>query len=59
MQDLVTKTKIAHSRRVFCNPSDAKKQLLTLTDIEKGLDLYKLNREQNIAEEKTYPFMYV
>ena len=59
MQDLVTKTKIAHSRRVFCNPSGAKKQLLTLNDIEKGLDLYKLNREQNVAEEKTYPFMYV
>ena len=46
---LFTKTKIAHSRRVFCKPESIKK-ILTLEDINKGFDFF-LNND-HIKERK-------
>ena len=40
METLLAKTKICHSRRVFCKPRAEKTKLLT-EDIHRGLELYK------------------
>jgi len=40
METLLAKTKICHSRRVFCK-SQAKKTRLLMEDIQRGLELYK------------------
>jgi hypothetical protein len=42
IETLFAKTKIAHSRRVFCLEPSVKKQL-TLEDLEKGFELYLKN----------------
>ena len=42
IETLFAKTKIAHSRRVFCLETSVKKQL-TLKDLEKGFELYLKN----------------
>ena len=44
METLFAKTKIAHSRRVFCLPKKEKKQL-TKRDFDKGFELYIANEE--------------
>ena len=49
IETLFAKTKIAHSRRVFCKKSSIKKKL-TIKDVEKGFELYKANGE--IKEKK-------
>ena len=43
MEILFLKTKIAHGRRVFCKEDNIKKKL-TLTDVEKGFELFKKHR---------------
>jgi SpoVK/Ycf46/Vps4 family AAA+-type ATPase len=50
IENLFAKTKIAHSRRVFCLEQSLKK-ILTINDIEKGLELY-LKNEQSKDKEK-------
>ena len=42
IETLFAKTKIAHSRRVFCLDPSVKK-LLTIKDIDKGLEIYLKN----------------
>ena len=42
IETLFAKTKIAHSRRVFCLDQSVKKQL-TLSDLDKGLEIYIKN----------------
>ena len=42
IETLFAKTKIAHSRRVFCLPETEKKKL-TKTDLDKGLEMYVKN----------------
>jgi SpoVK/Ycf46/Vps4 family AAA+-type ATPase len=42
IETLLAKTKIAHSRRVFCLEEDTKK-CITLQDINKGLEIYLKN----------------
>ena len=42
MEVLFTKTKIAHSRRVFCK-SDNYKTKITISDLNKGFDMFILN----------------
>ena len=42
METLLAKTKIAHSKRVFCCPENEKRKL-TLQDLEKGLEMYLKN----------------
>ncbi len=44
METLLAKSKIAHSRRVFCL-SDDKKRIITLKDLNKGFDLFLENDE--------------
>ena len=51
---LLSKTKIAHSRRVFCKPESEKKKL-TLKDLDKGLEIYMKNddiKSKKEAEEQ-------
>ncbi len=49
METLFAKTKISHSRRVFCLDESLKRKL-TLLDIDKGLELYLKNRSVNSTE---------
>ena len=44
METLLSKTKIAHGRRVFCKPKEEKMKL-TMKDIEKGYDMFIDNNE--------------
>ena len=39
-----TKTKIAHSRRIFCRP-DAEKRILNMKDLECGFELFSQNED--------------
>lgn len=64
METLFAKVKIAHSRRVFCLPQD-KKTIVSIKDMDKGLELYLNNDE--VKSRKTnketlaniHSFMYV
>jgi hypothetical protein len=57
METLVTKTKIAHSRRVFCLPVCDKK-IITLDDLENGFKLFIENPEVKDRKERgTGPYM--
>jgi hypothetical protein len=44
METLFSKTKIAHSRRVFCKPENIKTKI-TMKDLENGFELFILNDE--------------
>ena len=44
METLFTKTKIAHSRRVFCKPNEMKKKII-MKDLENGFDMFISNEE--------------
>jgi hypothetical protein len=44
METLLSKTKIAHGRRVFCKPQEEKMKL-TMKDVEKGYDMFIDNNE--------------
>ena len=44
METLLSKVKIAHSRRVFCLSEDEKRKI-TIKDIKKGFKLYLKNEE--------------
>lgn len=53
METLLAKTKIAHSRRVFCCPENEKRKLI-LKDLENGLEMYLKNddiKKRKEAEE--------
>jgi ATP-dependent 26S proteasome regulatory subunit len=49
IETLFAKTKIAHSRRVFCLESSLKKYL-TIKDLDKGLEIYLKNENLNEKE---------
>lgn len=51
METLFAKVKIAHSRRVFCLPED-QKTIVTIKDMEKGLELYLNNDEVKSRKEE-------
>jgi len=51
METLFTKTKIAHSRRVFCLPLSQKK-IITFADLENGFKLFIENPEVNERKER-------
>ena len=51
METLFTKTKIAHSRRVFCLPISEKK-IITFADLENGFKLFIENPEVNERKER-------
>jgi SpoVK/Ycf46/Vps4 family AAA+-type ATPase len=59
IESLLSKTKIAHSRRVFCLLESDKKRL-TVEDLDKGLEIYKANddskHKQDQEEFKRYMY---
>jgi SpoVK/Ycf46/Vps4 family AAA+-type ATPase len=50
IETVLAKTKISHSRRVFCKSIDEKKKI-TLKDLEKGFELYLKNNDVNTRKE--------
>lgn len=62
-ETLLTRTKIAHGRRVFCRPASEKK-VLTVADLDKGFDLYLNNdelqkkREEDAKNSYLYSTLY-
>jgi SpoVK/Ycf46/Vps4 family AAA+-type ATPase len=63
METLLAKTKIAHSKRVFCKPENEKKKL-TLADLNKGFEMYLKNndvknRKENGNLKKSLEYIYV
>jgi len=54
IETLLAKTKIAHSRRVFCLPETDKKKI-TLKDLDKGFEIFLRNDEiKNRRDEKEF-----
>lgn len=52
IETILAKTKIAHSRRVFCKP-EAEKRKIILQDLNNGFDMYMQNEEvKNRKNEK-------
>jgi hypothetical protein len=64
IETLFAKTKIAHSRRVFCLGSEFKR-IITIADLNKGLDIYlknesfSSNKEKEEAAKKYFSHMYM
>jgi len=59
METLFAKTKISHSRRVFCKPIE-EKTVITLEDINNGFKLYLENNEVKARKDESFrPDMYV
>ena len=54
IETVLAKTKIVHSKRVFCKPTSEKKKI-TLKDLEKGLELYLKN--DDIKNRKNNDYM--
>jgi len=52
METLLSKVKIAHSRRVFCLPENEKRNI-NKKDIENGFKLYLKNDEVKSRTEET------
>jgi len=53
IETLFAKTKIAHSRRVFCLDNSVKKYL-TIKDIDKGLEIYLKNEDSKEKEKEKF-----
>jgi hypothetical protein len=57
IETVLAKTKIAHSKRVFCKPENEKRKI-NLTDLNKGFELYLKNDDiknrKNELETKRY-----
>ena len=57
MEVLFSKTKISHSRRVFCKSAEEKK-LITIKDVERGFDMFMDNDEvKKRKESETHKLM--
>ena len=50
METLLSRVKIVHGRRVFCNPRE--KRQLTHSDLEKGMELFTSNEEVKQRKEE-------
>lgn len=53
IETILSKTKIAHSRRVFCKPDEVKKKI-TMDDLENGFQKYISNSEVKKRKESEY-----
>lgn len=51
IETILAKTKIAHSRRVFCKPDNEKKKII-LKDLDKGLEIYLKNDDVKNRKDK-------
>jgi SpoVK/Ycf46/Vps4 family AAA+-type ATPase len=63
METLLAKTKIAHSKRVFCKPENEKKKLI-LVDLNKGFEMYLKNNDVKNRKEsgnlqKSLQYIYI
>ena len=64
IETLLAKTKIAHSKRVFCMNKDEKKKI-SIKDLDKGLELYLKNdnvknrKESEYLKKQMYSSIYV
>ena len=52
IETLISKTKIAHSRRVFCE-SECEKRKIILKDLDKGFDMYLKNEDVKNRKDET------
>ena len=63
IETILAKTKIAHSKRVFCKPEEEKKKI-TLNDLEKGFAMYLSNedvknrKDTDILKKQLYSSFY-
>jgi hypothetical protein len=55
MENLLSKVKISHSRRVFCLPKE-RKQIINMSDLEKGMEKFLDNDE--VKKRKDDKFFY-
>ena len=53
IETILAKTKIAHSKRVFCKPEEEKKKI-KLVDLEKGFNMYLSNEDIKNRKEGEY-----
>jgi SpoVK/Ycf46/Vps4 family AAA+-type ATPase len=54
IETVLAKTKIAHSKRVFCRP-DSEKKKITIKDLDKGFEVYLKNDDvKNRKDEKEF-----
>lgn len=53
VETILSKTKIAHSKRVFCKPEEYKKKI-TFVDLENGFKIYIENNEVKKRQEREY-----
>jgi SpoVK/Ycf46/Vps4 family AAA+-type ATPase len=58
IETLLSKIKIAHSRRIFCKNSE-NKTILVFADLEKGLELYLKNEEVKRRKENAFKNGYL
>jgi SpoVK/Ycf46/Vps4 family AAA+-type ATPase len=58
IETILAKTKIAHSRRVFCKPENEKKKI-NLKDLDKGLQIYLKNDDVKGRKEKLEMEKYI
>jgi hypothetical protein len=60
METLLSKVKIAHSRRVFCLSEDEKRKI-SIKDMKKGFKLYLKNDEvkSRVEKEKNPKYVFV
>jgi SpoVK/Ycf46/Vps4 family AAA+-type ATPase len=53
IETVLAKTKIAHSKRVFCKPENEKKKI-TIKDLEKGFEIYLKNDDIKNRKDSEY-----
>ena len=53
IETVLAKTKIAHSKRVFCKPENEKKKI-TIKDLEKGFEMYLKNDDIKNRKDSEY-----
>ena len=58
IENILAKTKIAHSRRVFCKPEDEKRKI-TLNDLDAGFEMYLKNDDVKNRKQETEMKNYI
>lgn len=58
IETVLAKTKISHSKRVFCKPEHDKK-IITLQDLNNGFEMYLKNKKQAEQTSKLFQSIYI
>jgi SpoVK/Ycf46/Vps4 family AAA+-type ATPase len=58
IETVLAKTKISHSKRVFCKPENDKK-IITLQDLNNGFEMYLKNKKQVEQPSKMFQSIYI